>query len=72
MNPMQEFYICTRCFHASESPEHCHGASMIHYPGYPAGHPLLKPAIDNTGGIKSFMPRWMLEGVKTAVAAGIS
>ena len=65
MNPTQEFYICSSCFNATENDSQCHGKVMIHYPGYPAGHPQLKPAIGKIGNIQTAMPRWMLNGIKT-------
>lgn len=67
MNPSQEFYLCPICFHASQEPDHCHEHQMIHYAGYAAGDEQLKPLTDDSGHVRSHMPRWMLQ--QTAVAA---
>ena len=60
MNTAQPFYICPQCFNASESNAQCHERPMVHYKGYPAGHPQLKPVMSKTGQVQSAMPRWML------------
>ncbi|MAU01844.1 MAG: hypothetical protein CL608_32305 [Anaerolineaceae bacterium] len=60
MNSEQEFYICPFCFFASETNAPCHDRTMIRYPGFPAGDSRLKPAMAESGDIKTRMPRWML------------
>ncbi len=61
MNTEQEFYICTFCFAASENNDQCHDRAMVHYPGYPVGDTRLKPVMAVSGGIKTRMPRWILD-----------
>ncbi len=61
MNTEQDFYICLFCFFASETNDECHDRLMAHYTGFPVGDTRLKPILDEAGGVKTRMPRWMLE-----------
>lgn len=56
-----EFYICSCCFHVAEARQEHHRRPMVHCPGYPAGHPSLKPPLDEKGNLVSRAPRWFVE-----------
>jgi hypothetical protein len=61
METEREFYICPTCFHVSEAHPEWHEHKMLRYPGYPAGHPQLKPPVDDKGNLKARAPRWFLK-----------
>ena len=63
MNASIVFYLCPKCFYASDVPDESHEHTLLRVdPGWP-GDERRKPVTDQNGHILSPAPRWFYEAV---------
>ena len=57
-----DFYLCTTCFNASESPQICHGQAMHHCTDCHVEQ--RKPLMDGNGRLLNRAPLWFINATQ--------
>jgi len=64
INLKTDFYLCTMCFNASESPQTCHDRAMVHCTD--CGTEQRKPPTDSNGRLINRAPAWFVNATQHA------
>jgi hypothetical protein len=70
INTKTDFYLCTICFNASETPQICHGREMVHYDDQQKNQ--RKPLMDGNGRLLNRAPLWFINATNHAPLSTIT